>query len=296
MTWLSVLLAVLFVVAAPVLGCLISGADRIISARMQGRRGPQLLQPYYDVRKLLEKDLAASDPVQLLLLGLGLLSVVAAGVTFFAGGSFLLCVFLVTLSSLLFVLASSAVPSPMAQVGVQREMLQVMCYEPMVLLVAVGVYLASGSFDVSALAGCTLPMVVWQPLVFCGLVFVLTIKLHKSPFDVASSHHAHQEIISGASMEMSGPTLAVVEVTHWYETVLFLGWVGMFFLNDSPLSALLAIVAVAVVYLLEIWVDNTFARVKWQVMLKGSWACALVAGIVNFSLYYFVSNGGIVLF
>ncbi|WP_304598127.1 NADH-quinone oxidoreductase subunit H, partial [Adlercreutzia caecimuris] len=46
----------LFAVLGPVVGCLLSGLDRIVSARMQGRVGPPLLQPYYDVRKLFEKE------------------------------------------------------------------------------------------------------------------------------------------------------------------------------------------------------------------------------------------------
>ena len=54
--------------------------------------------------------------------------------------------------------------------------------------------------------------------------------------------------------------------------------------------------AVIIVYLLEIWIDNTFARVKWQVMLKGSWLVAVVAGMVNFSLFYFINSNGIVFF
>ena len=41
-----------FAIAGPIVGCLLAGLDRIISARMQGRVGPPLLQPYYDVRKL----------------------------------------------------------------------------------------------------------------------------------------------------------------------------------------------------------------------------------------------------
>ena len=41
-----------FAIAGPIIGCLLAGLDRIISARMQGRVGPPLLQPYYDVRKL----------------------------------------------------------------------------------------------------------------------------------------------------------------------------------------------------------------------------------------------------
>ena len=296
MTWLGIVLGIVFVVVAPVAGCFIAGVDRIVTARMQGRQGPVLLQPYYDVRKLVEKDWRANDLAQLMLLALGLLSTVVACFVFFSGGSFLLCVFLVTLSSLLYVLAASVVPSPFAQTGVQREILQVMCYEPMVLLVAVGLYLFSGSFNVAALGDGRIPMVVWQPLIFLGLLFVLTIKLHKSPFDIASSHHAHQEIVRGATTEMSGLSLAIIEVTHWYETVIFLGWVGMFFLTANPLSVLLALVVVAIVYFLEIWVDNTFARVKWQAMLAGSWIVAAAAGLVNFSVFYFVNSSGVVFF
>ena len=51
MSVLSVLVGtVAFAVLGPVVGCLLSGLDRKISARMQGRVGPPLLQPYYDVR------------------------------------------------------------------------------------------------------------------------------------------------------------------------------------------------------------------------------------------------------
>ena len=35
-----------FAIAGPIVGCLLAGLDRIISARMQGRVGPPLLQPY----------------------------------------------------------------------------------------------------------------------------------------------------------------------------------------------------------------------------------------------------------
>lgn len=133
-----------------------------------------------------------------------------------------------------------------------------------------------------------------MPLIFLGLLFVLTIKLRKSPFDLSMAHHAHQELVRGATTEMSGRVLAIVEVTHWYENVLFLGWVGMFFINANPLSILLAIVVVAIVWFIEILIDNNFARVKWQVMLKGAWGVALVASIVNFSLFYYLSSGVII--
>ena len=80
---------------------------------------------------------------------------------------------------------------------------------------------------------------------------------------------------------MSGPTLGLVEVMHWCENVLFMGWVAMFFIWSNSLSIVLAVVVVLAVYFLEIWIDNNFARVKWQLMLKSAWAVALVAGGLN---------------
>ena len=294
MSALGIVLAILFVILGPVIGCLLQGADRIVSARMQGRRGPHILQPYYDVRKLLEKDGDRSDGMLTLLTAMSLFFAALAGAVFFAGGNFLLVVFTVTLSSLLFVLAAYLCPSPFAQIGAQREILQVMSYEPMVLFVAVAIYLVTGSFEVSSLFGQDVPLLVLQPLVFLGFLFVLTIKLRKSPFDLSVAHHAHQELVRGATTEMGGRTLALVEVTHWYENVLFLGWVGMFVVTSGWPSVLLAVLVALVAWFLEIWVDNNFARVKWQVMLKGAWGVAAVASIVNFSLFYFLSSGVII--
>ena len=50
------LLIVIALAAGPLLGILISGWDRIITARLQARIGPPVLQPFYDVVKLLGKE------------------------------------------------------------------------------------------------------------------------------------------------------------------------------------------------------------------------------------------------
>lgn len=38
--WMLALLGILFIIAAPLAGCILSGVDRKVSARMQGRQGP----------------------------------------------------------------------------------------------------------------------------------------------------------------------------------------------------------------------------------------------------------------
>ena len=45
----------LYLLLAPILGGLLSGCDRIISARMQRRKGPPLLQPFYDFLNLMRR-------------------------------------------------------------------------------------------------------------------------------------------------------------------------------------------------------------------------------------------------
>ena len=88
--------------------------------------------------------------------------------------------------------------------------------------------------------------------------------------------------------EMSGPTLAKIEIMHWCETVLFLGWVGMFFIWMNPVSVVLAVIVAIVIYFLEIWIDNNFARTRWQAMLGSAWFIALVCGGLNVIVLMFV--------
>ena len=286
----SVIGIVAFLFAAPVLGCLLAGIDRKLSAGLQGRVGPKLLQPYYDFRKLLDKEDATVNGAQDLYVLLYLVFIVLSGVVFFAGGNFLLCVFILTLGSLFLIVAAYASRSPYAELGAQREIVQVMSYEPMVLLVAAGLFMATGTFRVEDMLAAELPAVRYAPLIFIGFVYVLTIKLRKSPFDISMSHHAHQELVRGLTTELSGKTLAMIELSHWYENILFLGWVGIFLLwgGPTPGSIAVCVVVCLAVYFLEILIDNNFARVKWQTMLKSSWLVALALGGINIVYLLFI--------
>ncbi len=281
---ITLAVSALFAVCATVLGCLLDGVDRKITARMQGRVGPPLLQPYYDVRKLFAKENSGVNSAIGMYVFWALMFTFLAGGIFFVGGNFLLCIFVITLSEMLFIMAAYAARSPFAEVGAHRETLQVMAYEPMVLLLAVGFYLATGSFDVSTVLHMPFPIVGSLIGVLIGLLFILTIKLRKSPFDLSYSHHAHQDLVKGVTTEMSGKVLAQVDIMHWCENVLFLSWVALFFVWNSPICIPVVIVVLALVYLLEIWIDNNFARVKWQLLLKSTWIVTLVFAGINLGL------------
>lgn len=279
---------VAYLVLAPIVGGLLAGFDRIISARMQGRVGPPLLQPFYDVFKLREKEDITVNKVQDFYVLCFFIFVLVTGGIFFAGGDLLLVIFTLTLASVFLIVAAFSSNSPYAQIGAERELLQMMAYEPMVLLTIIGFYMIDKSFEVSQIVADTsmdfLPLIG----VFFGFLFILTIKFRKSPFDLALSHHAHQELVKGITTELSGKTMALVEVAHWYENVFLLGIVFLFFANGTVWGAVLGVVVCIVVYFFEVLIDNSFARVKWQAMFKASWIVALVLGCINLFVLYLV--------
>ena len=98
--------SVVFAIVAPIIGCLLAGIDRVLSARMQGRVGPPLLQPYYDVRKLMAKEKVTVNSVQDAYVICAFIFACLAGGIFFTGGNLLMCVFIITLSSLFFIIAA----------------------------------------------------------------------------------------------------------------------------------------------------------------------------------------------
>lgn len=278
----------LYLLLAPILGGLLSGCDRIISARMQRRKGPPLLQPFYDFLKLWGKQPIAVNKAEGFYIFGFLLFVLLTGTIFFSQGDILLVVFTLTMASVCLIIAAYAVDSPYSQIGAERELVQTMAYEPMLLMVALGFYLASGSFSVGDILTGAHMNILRMPGIFFGLCFILLIKFRKSPFDISMSHEAHQELIGGLKTEISGRTLAVVEIAHWYENVFLFGLVLLFFASDTWWTWLLGLAICEIVFFAEILIDNCCARIKWERMLASTWLVGLMAGFLNIAfLMYF---------
>ena len=272
---------VLFIIFAPLIGGLLSGFDRKVSARLQGRQGPPLLQPYYDLSKLFSKQSVVVNGVQDFLVGGFFVFVVFTGCIFFAGGDLLLVFFALTLAEVFLIMSASSANSPYSAMGAQRELMQMMAYEPMMLLAAIGFYIATGSFNVIDIVHSGTSAIAVLPGMFFGFLYILAIKLRKSPFDISTSHHAHQEMVKGLTTELSGNILALVELAGWYEDVLLLGFVGLFIINLQWWSIPAAVLVCIVSYFLEILADNIFPRVKWDKMLSSTWLVTLIAGGIN---------------
>lgn len=280
-----VIAAILYIVLAPFVGGLLSGLDRILSAKMQGRVGPPLLQPFYDVFKLMKKETLIVNKSQNFYVFAFLVVIIFTGCLFFTGEDILLVVFALTLASIMFVLAGFSTSSPYSHIGAERELIQMMSYEPMVIITTVGMFMVTKTFYVSKIATFDKPLIVYLPGVFLGFLYILTIKFRKSPFDLSMSHHAHQEIVRGITTEFSGKKLAMIEISHWYENVFLLGFVYLFF-GSNPV---VGVIATLLTFFLETFIDNTNARAKWEFTMASSWLIAIVLGMGNIVVLYFIS-------
>jgi ech hydrogenase subunit B len=273
----TVILIACGLIAGPILGGLVSGMDRILTARMQSRIGPPLLQPFYDVAKLLFKEPLVVNVWQVFCAYCYIAASSIALVLFFLQSDLLLILFVQAVGAVMLVVGALSSTSPYSHIGAHRELLQILSYEPLLVLVVVGFYLETGSFKLTSIYAWREPLLLKLPFLFIVLGYVLTIKLRKSPFDLSTCHHAHQEIVKGLLTDYSGPFLALTEIAHWFEIVLLLGFCTLFWATNWFGMAILIVAT----YFLEVLVDNTTSRMNWRWMLSYVWGVGLTLSLVN---------------
>ncbi len=279
---IKLILGILGLAIAPFLGGLIAGCDRRITARMQSRFGPPILQPFYDVLKLFGKAPSSVNAWLVLSSYLTLMSSALAVFLFFYQADLLLIFFVMTIGAVFQVMGALSVQSPYSQVGAQRELIQMLVYEPLIIIVFIGIALKTQSFSIESVFVQKEPLLYSMPLLFLVLGVALTIKLRKSPFDISASHHGHQEIVRGVLTEYTGPQLAMLEIAHWLDVVLILGLCALFW--ATSFSGMLILLVVT--YFIEILVDNISARMTWQWMLKRVLAPGLLLAVINLLWLY----------
>ena len=278
----SAVLVIAGLAAGPVLGGVVSGLDRILTARLQARIGPPVWQPYFDVLKLFGKENMVVNVWQAFCAYCYLAASAIALVLFCLQSDLLLILFVQAVGALFLVIGAFSSTSPFSQIGAHRELLQILSYEPLLVLVTVGIYLETGSFKIQPVFSVAEPLLLKLPFLFVVLGYALTIKLRKSPFDLSTCHHAHQELVKGLLTDYSGPFLGLIEIGHWYEVLLLLGLCALFWAT----SWVGMILIVAVTYLLEVLVDNVSARMNWRWMLGYVWAMGLALSMVNLVWLY----------
>ncbi len=267
------MIEIILIAFAPIIGGLLYGFERVLRARMQNRQGPPVLQPFYDMFKLIDKQAFIVNPYHSILgiMHFFTLWVVVAFVIL--GGNLLYAIFLHLLASIFLILAGFSVKSIYSHLGANRELLAMIAYEPLLIMLAVGFYMISGSFDIAIIRenpSSLLPLV----LLFLAFLMLIPIKLKKSPFDATE---AHQEIVGGVEVEFSGVFFEFMYMARWLE-YLFVYLLLILFAGDSILLGLVLFVNV---FLLVNLVDNSTARVRIKHLIKIVLTIGLSLGILN---------------
>ena len=271
------LLPVLIVLATPLIGGLLVGIDRKLTARMQERMGPPLIQPFFDVLKLWGKaPMIASQLQPVLAFGYLGFALVSAGLVAFRQ-DLLLILFVTAIADICLTVAAFNAKSPYSYIGGRREFLSMLSYEPVLLLADIAIFLVTGSFTIKGIYSYGKPLLLVIPAALVALQIVLVVEMKKSPFDVSGSGHAHQELVRGVYTEFSGYTMALVELGHWVKMTTMLMILSLFWAPNLIIGGAISLT----MFFIVIIADNIFPRLDWQSMLKTTWGIGFSLIILN---------------
>ena len=286
-----------------IVGGFLSWFDRKITARVQFRQGPPLLQPLYDFIKLLTKEtLIPKRGSQLTFLIAPILALFGAvissvfvllplfGIKTGFLGDLIVIIYLLNIPSLSYMIGALASGNPLAAVGASREMKLILSYEVPFLLVLISIILksemsiklseiiafqtANGAFigSISGVIG------------FIVVLMCIQAKLGLVPFDMAEGEG---EICDGITIEFSGTTYALVTLAKYIMLfVLPALVVALFFagMNFEGINILWSILKVVLVVLLVTLVRNTNPRVRIDQAMRFFWIWMNLLAIVSIIL------------
>jgi NADH-quinone oxidoreductase subunit H len=235
------------------LGLALKGADRRLAARLQGRVGPPLMQPFYDLVKLARKRTMAPDIAALpVFLGAPLVGAVSmmlgAAMVPIPGvyapdpilGDLLVLLYLLAVPAVVLMVAGSASGSPFGAIGFSREMALMLAYEGPLVLVVAAVALRTGSFSLSDIVAYQqthgaflLDPVMWPAL--AAFIAFYPANLGIVPFDIPE---AETEVLEGPLLEYSGPALGLFKLMSALKAVVVLSLGVALFFPLAPEGAL----------------------------------------------------------
>lgn len=205
---------------------LVNGLIRSLKAQMQNRRGPRLLQNYFDLLKWLRKDAVISPTTSWIFAVapyLYLATVIAAAVQLFSQ-DFIALIYVLAAGRFFLVLASLDAGSAFGGMGGAREMFIASLVEPALLLAAATVALPAQTTQLPqlmALAGKT-DLNLAQVLAAIGFYFVLVAEVGRIPVDNPDTHLELTMIHEGMILEYSGRALALIHLAVALKQLLYI--------------------------------------------------------------------------
>lgn len=223
MGYTQLALHVIDVLALGLVPLLLVGVINRTKARVAGRSGPPLLQPFWDLRRLLGKQMVFSRTTTWVFRAAPIVTVCA---TLFAGlliplgtgdavvhfeGDFVLFAYLFGVARFFTTAAALDTGSPFEGMGAAREVTFACLAEPAVFFAMLCLVRISGSMSLGDMT-LAAPVGAAAPLVLCitGLFIVLLVECSRVPFDDPTTHLELTMIHEVMVLDHSGPLFGAV--------------------------------------------------------------------------------------
>lgn len=281
-------------------GLLTSWFDRKLTARVQMRKGPPVLQPFYDVAKLMVKEtcVPAGCPTWLFLsapliglAGVSLASMILwramldPAVTF--AGDLIVVMYLLALPSLSVILGAFTSRNPLASLGGSREMKLVMGYELPFILAACVPIIRAQSIQLGDILSAPAGGVSGVLALLVALI-AMQARLTRVPFDIPE---AECELGSGVLIEYSGPPLAMYKLTQ--AMMLFTGPMFLLVLYGGGIPFSLGWLPAAIgglkflgLITLVVLIRNTAPRLRIDQAMRLLWGPVTLVAVVALVLVW----------
>lgn len=218
---------------------LLVGALRKLKARLQGRRGAGVFQPFRDLRKLLAKEAVISENTSwifrftpylvasVMLLSALVVPMLSTRTPLGFTGNIIVLMYLLLLATFFLALAGLDAGSAFGGMGSSREMIIAALAEPtvMVAIFAIALRVGSTSLDEIVRRGADDSLLLLNPghlLAFVAFFIVALAETGRLPVDNPTTHLELTMIHEAMILEYSGRHLALIEWAAGMKLFLFL--------------------------------------------------------------------------
>jgi formate hydrogenlyase subunit 4 len=225
---------------------LLTGYVRKVKARLLRRQGPDLIQPYRDLHKLLRKEVVLADNASWIFraapyvifattwVAAALVPTFATGLAFSPAADLIAIVALLGSARFMLALAGLDVGTSFGGIGSSREMMIASLAEPALLMIAFTLSLLAGSTQLSSVAtymqGPAVGLRVSLAMALVGLVMVAIAENARIPVDNPATHLELTMVHEAMILEYSGRHLAVIEAAASLKLLLYLSVIGCVFI------------------------------------------------------------------
>ena len=246
---MAMLLGILQAIGIVLLAPLVAGIIKTVKARLQNRRGPKLLQSYFDIIKLLAKDSVVSPTVSWIFkvapyiyFASAVAAAAIAPVMLFGGkgpGDLFTLIYLLALGRFFLVLASLDGGSAFGGMGGAREMFIAVLVEPALLLSMLIVVFKAQTANLSLMASHAISSPFSLTYVFAMIAFfiVLIAETGRIPVDNPDTHLELTMIHEGMILEYSGRKLALISLASMVKQLVMILLFVMFFLPSNSFGS-----------------------------------------------------------